>query len=251
MLINWFTVLAQIVNFLILIYLLKRFLYGPIIRAMQERERKIAAAMEQAGNAREEAEKRAVELEEEKQALQEAREGLLAEAKEQVREWRERTLRDSRREVEKLRQAWMDRLNQDKQVFLEKLKHQVAGQVMRISDEALQDLADEDLEWQVLEVFLGKLEQEKDQFPVEGLSGPLLVRSGFQLDDKASDKLQQRLLQWFPGAEPLRFEVIKEVGFGVEVKAGDRKVAWNLTDYLKDLEKEILTDLFGTGQEKL
>ena len=37
MLIHWFTVLAQIINFLILVYLLKRFLYGPIIRAMEEK----------------------------------------------------------------------------------------------------------------------------------------------------------------------------------------------------------------------
>ena len=42
MLIDWFTVAAQIVNFLILVYLLKRFLYGPLIRAMDAREKRIA-----------------------------------------------------------------------------------------------------------------------------------------------------------------------------------------------------------------
>ena len=36
---DWFTVIAQIINFLILVALLKRFLYGPIIRAMERRER--------------------------------------------------------------------------------------------------------------------------------------------------------------------------------------------------------------------
>ena len=45
MLVNWFTVFAQIVNFIILIYLLKRFLYGPIIRAMEEREKKMVTAL--------------------------------------------------------------------------------------------------------------------------------------------------------------------------------------------------------------
>ena len=35
MLIDWFTVFAQVVNFLILIAILKRFLYGPIIKAMK------------------------------------------------------------------------------------------------------------------------------------------------------------------------------------------------------------------------
>ena len=43
MLIDWFTVVAQIVNFLILVALLKRFLYGPLIRAIDARENGIAA----------------------------------------------------------------------------------------------------------------------------------------------------------------------------------------------------------------
>ena len=50
--IDWFTVVAQIVNFLILVWLLKKFLYGPIIRAMDDRERRIASRLEEA-NARE------------------------------------------------------------------------------------------------------------------------------------------------------------------------------------------------------
>ncbi len=42
MLIDWFTVVAQIVNFLILVWLLKRFLYKPILDALDAREKKIA-----------------------------------------------------------------------------------------------------------------------------------------------------------------------------------------------------------------
>jgi F-type H+-transporting ATPase subunit b len=42
MLIDWFTVGAQVVNFLILVWLLKRFLYKPILHAIDERERRIA-----------------------------------------------------------------------------------------------------------------------------------------------------------------------------------------------------------------
>ena len=43
MLINWFTVVAQAINFLILVWLLKRFLYKPILHAIDEREKGIAA----------------------------------------------------------------------------------------------------------------------------------------------------------------------------------------------------------------
>ena len=40
--INWFTVIAQVINFLILVWLLKKFLYKPILNAIDEREKKIA-----------------------------------------------------------------------------------------------------------------------------------------------------------------------------------------------------------------
>ena len=55
MLIDWFTVIAQIVNFLVLVYLLKRFLYKPIIKAMDGREQRIAGRLEEADKREEEA----------------------------------------------------------------------------------------------------------------------------------------------------------------------------------------------------
>ena len=43
--INWFTVIAQIVNFLVLVWLMKKYLYQPILQAIDEREKKIAAEL--------------------------------------------------------------------------------------------------------------------------------------------------------------------------------------------------------------
>ncbi len=45
MLIDWFTVGAQALNFLILVWLMKRFLYKPILNAIDAREKKIAAEL--------------------------------------------------------------------------------------------------------------------------------------------------------------------------------------------------------------
>ncbi len=45
MLIDWFTVVAQAINFLILVWLLQRFLFKPILGAIDEREKGIAAQL--------------------------------------------------------------------------------------------------------------------------------------------------------------------------------------------------------------
>ena len=46
--ISWFTIIAQIVNFIVLVWLLKRFLYKPILKAIDEREKKIATQIKDA-----------------------------------------------------------------------------------------------------------------------------------------------------------------------------------------------------------
>ncbi|MGB5444499.1 MAG: F0F1 ATP synthase subunit B, partial [Psychromonas sp.] len=48
--IDWFTVLAQIINFLVLVWLLKRFLYQPILDALDARERRIAKTLSDAAD---------------------------------------------------------------------------------------------------------------------------------------------------------------------------------------------------------
>jgi F-type H+-transporting ATPase subunit b len=52
MLIDWTTVSFQVVNFLLLIVLLKRYLYGPILRAMQRREEELSAIRKEAEDKR-------------------------------------------------------------------------------------------------------------------------------------------------------------------------------------------------------
>ncbi|MBA3062156.1 MAG: F0F1 ATP synthase subunit B, partial [Atribacteria sp.] len=57
MLIDSFTIIAQIINFLILVYLLKRFLFNRIIKIMDDREMQITGRMQDAEAAKEEAQK--------------------------------------------------------------------------------------------------------------------------------------------------------------------------------------------------
>ncbi len=49
MLIDWFTVGAQALNFVILVWLMKRFLYKPILDAIDAREKRIATELADAG----------------------------------------------------------------------------------------------------------------------------------------------------------------------------------------------------------
>ncbi len=54
--IDYFTIIAQIINFLILVFLLRHFLYGPLLRSMDEREQKISTRLKEAEQQMKEAE---------------------------------------------------------------------------------------------------------------------------------------------------------------------------------------------------
>jgi F-type H+-transporting ATPase subunit b len=241
-LINWFTFSAQILNFLLLLFLLKRFLYKPILRAMQEREKKIAVRMTEAETARQEALTLSGELEKEKESLRKTKERIVAEAGAEVRLWKETALERARREIDTLRRAWMDSVEAEKERFLKQLQTQVARQVIGISGKVLKDLANGDLETRVIDVFLEKVKVDWSEIEGKSFEAPnrVLVRSGFELKEDMKNRVRRGLEDLLPGKEAIDFTLDLEIGFGVQLVTGDWKVEWNLAWYMQALESELL-----------
>ena len=79
--IDLITVIAQLVNFVVLIWLLKRFLYGPITEAMQRREARIAERMQDAEDARQQAKNQSEALREQHDHLKKRQDKLMEEAR--------------------------------------------------------------------------------------------------------------------------------------------------------------------------
>ena len=80
MLIDWFTVVAQVINFLILVWLLQRFLYKPIVNAMQTREERIASQLRDAEKQKAEAEVESAKFRIAHDQLEQRKQELLREA---------------------------------------------------------------------------------------------------------------------------------------------------------------------------
>ncbi len=93
---------AQVVNFFLLLFILKRFLYKPILKVLEERKKKIEESLKNA----EEIEKRLLETEEEKEkvlakAANEAQK-LLDETKKELEEMREEMKQNAKLQVEEI-----------------------------------------------------------------------------------------------------------------------------------------------------
>jgi F-type H+-transporting ATPase subunit b len=77
MTIDWFTILAQAINFLILVWLMKRFLYKPILNAIDARGKKAAAELADIQEKDAQVKKERAELEKKSEAFDQQRSELL------------------------------------------------------------------------------------------------------------------------------------------------------------------------------
>jgi F-type H+-transporting ATPase subunit b len=239
--IDWFTFGAQIVNFLILIGLLKRFLYGPILDAMDEREARINARLRKAKEKRAEAEQEADRYRSMQDDLEAHRTEKLAEAEAAAKERRQTLIEEARAEVEYLEQEWREALKRDRASFLEALSERAVEETVAIARRALTDLADADLEAQSLDLFVERLhtlDDEPRQALVDALhaaEGTATVRSAFGLSGAQQDRIRTALRDPIDQDLDLTVETDATLGFGVELRVEDRKVAWTLDGYLSHL----------------
>jgi F-type H+-transporting ATPase subunit b len=245
MLIDWFTVGAQIVNFLILVWLLKHFLYKPILDAIDAREKKIAAELADADTKRTEAEKERADFEDKNKVFVEQRSALLSKAADEAKAERERLIDQAKKDADGLRASQMDALRNDQIRLGSEITLLAEKEVFAIARKALTDLATVSLEERVGEVFTRRL-RELDPKSKELLGAalknspePALVRSAFDLPANQRAAIQNALNETFSAVVRIKFEESQDAICGIELTANGQKVAWSISSYLAGLSKKV------------
>jgi F-type H+-transporting ATPase subunit b len=245
MLIDWFTVAAQVLNFLVLVWLLKRFLYRPILHAIDTRERRIAQALADADAKQAEATRERDELQHKNAAFDRQRAALLAEATEAAKVERLRLLDEARQAADTLRDEQREGLLREQQGLHDELARLTGEQVFAIARKTLVDLAGTSLEQRMSEVFvqrLGALDPAAKADLAQALQSapdPVRVRSAFELPAEQQAAIQAALNETFSADIPLRFETAPGVVSGIELSANGHKLAWSIAEYLASLEKGV------------
>jgi F-type H+-transporting ATPase subunit b len=246
--IDWITVSAQIVNFLILVWLLKRFLYQPVMQAMERREQRIAAQLSEAQAREQGAAAEAERFRKERAALERRSDEFLAAAQNEAEEQKKRMLEDGRRQAGEARSHWRKQIDQEMEEFLVNLRRQAAGVVQEIARKALADLADAGLEAQIVERFIGRLQTLDDgaRKALTDRAGPISVVSGFELDETLRERLTRSIREHLGGDVELVFAQSPDLICGIELTSGGRRLSWNLAEYMEDLADRIESSLAQT-----
>ena len=245
MLIDWFTVGAQALNFLILVWLMKRFLYKPILNAIDAREEKIAAELADADAKKSEAQKERDEFQRKNTEFDQQRAALLTKATDDANTERARLLDEARKAADTLSAKRQESLIEDAHNLNQAISRRTQQEVFAITRKTLADLATVSLEERLGEVFTRRLREMNGDAKtklgdaLKTASDPALVRSAFDLPAEQRAAIQNALNETFAAQVRVRFETAPDLVSGIELATNGQKVAWSIADYLTSLEKGV------------
>lgn len=252
--INWFTFTAQIVNFLILIWLLKRFLYTPLQNVMKNREDEVLTRLEEARQKLVQAEEMSKEYQEKMDELEGQKEEWLEEAKKETESFRKELLQSARNEVDAIHAKWMKAIESEKRSLMETLERQSVQKILSIVEKIVIDLSDTELEKQTIKRFLEKIrtkdEEGKTQLEKIRSEKEIEIISSFPLKKADRQKIDMVIQEMFSDQTIYNYTTDPKLGFGIELQSNGWKLGWNMKMYLNELRSELDTLLDQTFQSK-
>jgi F-type H+-transporting ATPase subunit b len=247
--IDWFVLLAQIINFLILVFLLKYFLYNRILGAIDARESKIASQFSEAERLKAQAQQSADAYDEKNRELKDKAEELMNQAQKASEHEKEQLMDKVREEVDQVRQRWYETLSREKKAFLEDLRRRAGTYIYDTIRHVLADMANEDLEERMVQVFTERIremsqeQQGKLKDSLKAGGSFIVVRSAFALIPDQKKRIEEAIRPYAAPKVPIRYEVSGAIGAGIEMMAHGYKVSWSIEDYLASLEEKFVRAL--------
>lgn len=241
-----FILVAQIINFLVLVYLLKRFLYERIVEAMNIRENRIAERMSEIERLKDEALASVATCEARKRDIEERADEMLNQAKLAAEKEKARLMEQVREEVSRAQRRWLEALGREKAALLDDLRKRAGTYVFETVRQVLADLADEELEKRIVQSFvrrLSSLEPQEKALLRKALNMPepvIRVKSAFELDQRLKQPIEEALQPFLGAGGEIVYEPNGRTGAGIELMAHGYKLSWSIDDYLQSLQEKFL-----------
>ncbi len=243
MLIDGLTVAAQIVNFLLLVWLLKRFLYRRILDAIDARERRIAASLAGAAAREKEAGEQLAAYQARLQDFERQHAAMLAQARLEAEKQYAEMMDKARDGVRALEAQWRQELDRERGTLLMDFRRRVAAEVVDLTRRTLVDLTGLDLQECAVRVFLENIRTLGDDARRSLSQGDLLVRAAFDVPEETRIRIRQAMEDHLQTPVRLRFERAASLGLGLEMRGNGWRIGWNSESYLEAVQEDLVAAL--------
>jgi len=240
MTLDWVTIAAQAVNFLILVWLLKRFLYRPVLNAMNRREQRIADRLQEAARRSSEAEETRRDFERRRSDLDAERETVLSAAREEAQALRDELTARTRTEIDGMRARLADEVARERRDFVLALRREAAETILAQTRKVLAELADETLEHRVA-AHLARRLTDLDEASIHLLRSASAIRvlSAFEIGGPEREALTAAVASVTAEAPEIRFERDGALICGAAIVAEGLRIDWSLDGHLDAVSRRL------------
>jgi F-type H+-transporting ATPase subunit b len=255
MTIDWFTVSAQTLNFLLLVWLLKRYLYGPILKAIDARENQIAKVMSDADTIKSDVESQRNLLEQKNAEIDTNRDELLKVATKTANDQSEQIVFQAHKKADEISNTRFLALDKELQHYQNNIALKTLQEVYEIARKVLADLADVELEQKMFECFCKHLKNlspdEKTNLnkTLKADNTEMVLYSAFELTQAQIEAIDNILIKLTSANTDRQYQLKQEVKValisGIELRSNAWEISWNSEDYLKVLQtfiNQLLTE---------
>ncbi len=248
--IDWITVAAQIVNFLVLVWLLKRFLYRPILDGIDAREAEIAERMSKAEYARQKAEAAETEFRDRLSAIRSDQSAMIDSVRLRAERERDALLKEARERLEREQEEYRRQREAEERKYIAELHRVGMDAILSLTRKALKDLADDTFEERVVSQVSNRfLSIAEDLREAAGESAEAVATTRDPLPRDACERLKADLQKLLPETT-LRFRTDVAQSPGLVLRLGGVQVAWTVDSYIDGLEAQLEEELPPTRKGK-
>jgi F-type H+-transporting ATPase subunit b len=233
---NWTTVVLEILNFLVLVWILKRFLYRPVLEMVERRRAGIEATLNEAREREQAAEKLRAQFENRLTDWQQDKLAARAELQREMQQQRTHAMEELQQTLDAEREK-VQVLEKRQAHELEEQREREALQLgARFAARLLHDLSGPELEARIVELVCTQLARlpEAQQAALRRVNTTNIdVQSAFTLNETQRAAITQALNAVTGQRTTLAFSEQPELLAGLRLSVGDWTLGANLRDELK------------------
>ena len=246
---HWVTFFAQIVNLFVLVWLLKRFLYRPILSAIEKRQAYIEDKVRKADEAAKSAELQEAALHKKIAQWEKDKQKRLDALDEELVTYREKQTEGIQNQTEKMRERAQDALNRESASLRLEIRDIMAQNFVHLSRQVLKDLSGLSPIEQTITLFKEKI-KKLTKTEIKNIQETLKkkkvinITASSPLSDKIQKDLNSFLRKQF-GSSDVIYSVQSNLILGIEAIIGETVLEWNLKTYLDTFEGNLNAALAG------
>ncbi|WP_295919879.1 F0F1 ATP synthase subunit B [Anaerovibrio lipolyticus] len=155
------TLIAQMLNFLVLVVLLRIFAYKPIVKMLKEREERIAGSIKKADDDAAAAEATLKQYQEQLAGARVKAQEIIDKAEKRTREDHEASMQTTKAEIDQMKHAAQLEIQRERALAVEKLKGQVAALSIAAAEKIVSKNIDAAENEALIKEFIDQLDKDK------------------------------------------------------------------------------------------